>query len=77
MLARSRKFGNDTLDVVNKGCFDPFDTLACIRKSVLTATTAVTLIFIILKIVKYHVYRQPQMHHYAVFCVSAVECLIW
>jgi hypothetical protein len=77
MLARGRKFGNDTLDVANKGCFDPFDTFACIRTSVLTATAAITLIFVILKIVKYHVYRHPQMHHYAIFYVSAIECLVW
>ncbi|XP_021928189.1 uncharacterized protein LOC110833902 isoform X2 [Zootermopsis nevadensis] len=76
MLARGRKFGNDTLDVANKGCFDPFDTLACVRTSVLTVAAAITLIFVILKIVKYHVYRHPQMHHYAIFYVSAVECLV-
>lgn len=76
MLPRGRKFGNETLDVANKGCFDSFDTLACIRTSILTAAAVITLIFVILKIVKYHVYRHPQMHHYAIFYVSAVECLV-
>ncbi|XP_023726616.1 uncharacterized protein LOC111874955 isoform X2 [Cryptotermes secundus] len=76
MLPRGRKFGNETLDVANKGCFDSFDTLACIRTTVLAAAAVITLIFVILKIVKYHVYRHPQMHHYAIFYVSAVECLV-
>nr|CAD7267944.1 unnamed protein product [Timema shepardi] len=76
MLPRGRKFDNDTIDVVNKGCFENFDTLACVRTSFLTTVSAITLIFVILKIVKYHVYRHPQMHHYAVFYVSAILCLI-
>ncbi|XP_067000735.2 uncharacterized protein [Anabrus simplex] len=73
---RGRKIGNDTLDVANKGCFDSFDTLACFRASLLTAVAAVTLIFVILKLVKYHVYRHRQVHHYVIFYVSAIECLV-
>ncbi|PSN43670.1 hypothetical protein C0J52_11999 [Blattella germanica] len=76
MLPRGRKFGNDTVDVFNKGCFDSYDTLACIRTGFLTVAAAITLIFVILKIVKYHVYRHPQVHHYAIFYVSAIECLV-
>lgn len=77
MLPRGRKFGNDTLDVVKKGCFDSFDTVACIRTSILTAAAVITLVFVVMKIIKYHVYRHPQMHHYAIFYVSAIECLVW
>jgi hypothetical protein len=76
-MLRGRKSGNDTLDVANKGCFDSFDTLACIRTTVLLVAAVVTLVFVILKIVKYHVYRHVQVHHYAIFYVSAIECLVW
>lgn len=76
MITRGRKLGNDTIDVANKGCFDTYDTLACARSSLLTTAAAITLIFVILKIVKYHVYRHQQIHHYAIFYVSALECLV-
>nr|CAD7398084.1 unnamed protein product [Timema poppensis] len=42
MLPRGRKFDNDTIDVVNKGCFENFDTLACVRTSFLTTVSAIT-----------------------------------
>ncbi|XP_063232529.1 uncharacterized protein LOC134536652 [Bacillus rossius redtenbacheri] len=76
MFPRGKKFDNDTIDVVNKGCFDNYDTLACVRTSFLTILSAITLVFVILKIVKYHVYRHPQLHHYVIFYVSAVLCFM-
>lgn len=77
MSLRGRKFGNDTLDVANKGCFDTFDTLACVRSSLLTGLAACTLACVIFKLVKYHAHRHPQLHHYVIFYVSALECLVW
>lgn len=77
MLSRGRKFGNDTIDVANKGCWEPYDTLACLRTGLLTIASTITLIFIILKIVKYHVFRNTRMHHYAIFYTSAIECIVW
>ncbi|XP_034249839.1 uncharacterized protein LOC117650488 [Thrips palmi] len=76
MLSRGRKFGNDTIDVANKGCWEPYDTLACLRTGLLTTASTITLIFIIVKIVKYHVFRNTRMHHYAIFYTSAIECIV-
>ncbi|KAJ1529344.1 hypothetical protein ONE63_006132 [Megalurothrips usitatus] len=76
MLSRGRKFGNDTIDVANKGCWEPYDTLACLRTGLLTAASTITLIFIILKIIRYHVFRNTRMHHYAIFYTSAIECIV-
>lgn len=77
MLSRSRKFGNDTIDVANKGCWEPYDTLACLRTALLTTASAITLVFIIVKIIKYHLFRNTRMHHYAIFYTSAIECIVW
>ncbi|XP_052130621.1 uncharacterized protein LOC113204483 isoform X1 [Frankliniella occidentalis] len=76
MLSRGRKFGNDTIDVANKGCWEPYDTLACLRTGLLTTASTITLIFIIFKIIKYHVYRNTRMHHYAIFYASAIQCIV-
>ncbi|XP_012255726.2 uncharacterized protein LOC105685862 [Athalia rosae] len=76
MLARSRKYDNETLDVVNKGCLDSYDGVACGRISFLTLLCTVTFLLVVLKIIKYHAYRHSQMHHYAIFYVSAMKCII-
>lgn len=77
MFSRGRKFGNDTIDVANKGCWEPYDTLACLRTGLLTTASTITLIFIVFKIIKYHVFRNTKMHHYAIFYTSAIECIVW
>lgn len=76
MLSRVRKFGNDSIDVANKGCWEPYDTLACLRTGLLTTASTITLIFIIVKIIKYHIFRNTRMHHYAIFYTSAIECIV-
>lgn len=73
-MVRSRKYGNDTLDVLNKGCLDLYDSMACGRISILVLLSAITFFLILLKIIKYHRYRHLQMHHYAIFYVSAIQC---
>ncbi|XP_066596767.1 uncharacterized protein [Prorops nasuta] len=75
-MGRSRRFGNDTLDVLNKGCLDAFDSLACGRISILIFISTITFLFILLKIIKYHSFKHSQLHHYVIFYVSAVECIV-
>ncbi|OXU26161.1 hypothetical protein TSAR_015570 [Trichomalopsis sarcophagae] len=75
-MARSRKFDNNTLDVLNKGCLDLYDSVACGRISLLVFLSVITLFFVILKIIKYHSYKHSQMHHYAIFYISAIQCIV-
>ena len=76
-MARSRRYGNDTLDVLNKGCLDLYDNVACGRISILVVLSIFTFFLILLKIIKYHSYKHSQMHHYAIFYVSAIQSLVW
>ncbi|XP_051160796.1 uncharacterized protein LOC127281223 [Leptopilina boulardi] len=75
-MGRSRKYGNDTIDVLNKGCLDFYDTMACGRISILVFISAITFLLILLKLIKYHRYRHLQMHHYAIFYVSAIQYIL-
>lgn len=76
-MARSQKYSNDTVDVLNKGCFTHFDSIACARISVLVLISVITFLFVVLKIIKYHIYKHSLVHHYVVFYVSAIQCIIW
>lgn len=76
-MARSQKYGNDTIDILRKGCLDHYDPLACGRISILVLVCGITLFFVLLKIVKYHAYKHSRMHHYLIFYVSAIQCILW
>ncbi|XP_047003473.1 uncharacterized protein LOC124621980 [Schistocerca americana] len=76
MFSRGRKQGNDTIDVANKSCFIYFDTLACVRTCLLVIFAILTLLLILLKLIKYHVLRHPQIHHFAIFYISAGEIVL-
>jgi len=76
-MTRGRKFGNDTIDVVNKGCWEPFDTIACARSAVLATIAIATLGLVLLTIARHHIKRLPHPHHYAIFYISVVECAVW
>ncbi|XP_034951959.1 uncharacterized protein [Chelonus insularis] len=73
-MARSQKYGNETLDALNKGCLDLYDSIACGRISMLVLVSAITCFFIMMKIVKYHAYRHAQIHHYVILYVSVIQC---
>ncbi|XP_012279644.1 uncharacterized protein LOC105699332 [Orussus abietinus] len=75
-MARSRKFGNDTLDVINKGCLDLYNGIACGRVTILILLGTITFVLVATKIIKYHGHKHSQMHHYTIFYVSAVQCII-
>lgn len=77
MFFRGKNYGNDTIDVFNKNCFSQYDTLACLRSVVLTTAAGITIVFIVCKIFKYHVFKHKQIQHYAIFYITAVEMLIW
>ncbi|XP_015523867.1 uncharacterized protein [Neodiprion pinetum] len=76
MLVRSRKYDNETLDVINKGCLDLYDGIACGRVSILALLCLLTFFLIVLKLIKYHACKHSQMHHYAIFYVSGIKCII-
>ncbi|KAL0273303.1 UNVERIFIED_CONTAM: hypothetical protein PYX00_006004 [Menopon gallinae] len=76
MLFRGRRYGNDTIDVVNKSCFHQYDTLACLRSIVLTTAAGIAIVFVVCKIYKYHIYKHKQIQHYAIFYITAVEILV-
>ncbi|XP_043267371.1 uncharacterized protein [Venturia canescens] len=75
-MARGQKYGNESIDVLRKGCLDHYDSVACSRISVLVLIGGMTLVFVLLKIVKYHAYKHSRMHHYLIFYFSATQCIL-
>lgn len=68
---------NDSMDVSNKGCFVGFDTVACVRRSVLSALMGMTFIACLIKVSRFHTVHHEQIHHYVIFYMALVECIIW
>ncbi|GIY96100.1 uncharacterized protein CEXT_575711 [Caerostris extrusa] len=75
---RNTSWENISVDVVVKGCFDYYDTTACIRSSLLTLVGFITLLLCTFRIVKLHILHHPQIHQYLVFYSASFEllCLI-
>ena len=48
----SGQLSNDTIDVSLKGCFVGYDTMACVRRSVLTTVMTFTCSLCLLKIAR-------------------------
>jgi hypothetical protein len=68
---------NDSMDVSIKGCFVGYDTVACIRRSVLSALMIVTFVMCFFKVGRFHAVHHEQVHHYVIFYMALVECIIW
>ena len=68
---------NDSMDVSNKGCFAGFDTVACVRRSILSALMGMTFIACLIKVSRFHAVHHEQIHHYVIFYMALVECIIW
>nr|CAH0100883.1 unnamed protein product [Daphnia galeata] len=67
---------NDSMDVSIKGCFVGYDTVACIRRSVLSALMIVTFVLCFIKVGRFHAVHHEQVHHYVIFYMALVECII-
>ena len=68
---------NDTIDVAIKGCFVGFDAIACVRRSILSALMGITFFLCLFKIGRLHSVHHEQPHHYVIFYMALVECIIW
>jgi len=67
---------NDTIDVAIKGCFVGFDAIACVRRSILSALMGITFFLCLFKIGRLHSVHHEQPHHYVIFYMAVVECII-
>ena len=72
-----RTLQNDSMDVAIKGCFVGFDTVACVRRSTLSALMVVTFVLCLVKVGRFHTVHHEQVHHYVIFYMALVECIIW
>lgn len=68
---------NDSMDVAIKGCFAGYDAVACVRRSVLSALMIVTFVLCLIKVSRFHAVHHEQAHHYVIFYMALVECIIW
>lgn len=63
-------------DFIMAGCFINFNTVACIRSSILTFLAVVTAFVCILKVVRLHMMHHPAWHQYVIFYTASLECVI-
>ncbi|CAL1541360.1 unnamed protein product [Lymnaea stagnalis] len=62
------------LNILENSCVQNFDTVACIRSSVLAVLAILTSILCVVKIVQLHIARHPSCHQYVIFYAAALEC---
>ncbi|XP_023227638.1 uncharacterized protein LOC111628141 [Centruroides sculpturatus] len=70
------QFENITVDVINKGCFGHFNTLACFRTGTLTVLGIFTLFLCIYRVVRLHTLHHPQIHQFLIFYSASLECTL-
>ena len=68
---------NDSIDVSIKGCFLGYDTVACVRRSTLSGFMIMTFVLCLIKVGKFHAVHHEQAHHFVIFYMALVECIIW
>lgn len=75
---KSYPFANtsSSADIMVSNCFGNFNTVACIRSSVLTFLAVLTALLCIMKIVKLHLNHHPAWHQYIIFYCASLECVI-
>ncbi|GFR22392.1 uncharacterized protein TNCT_304901 [Trichonephila clavata] len=72
---RNASWENKSTDIVVKGCFDYYDTTACVRNSLLTFFGLFSLLMCTLRISKLHILHHPQIHQYLVFYSACFELI--
>ncbi|XP_069132813.1 uncharacterized protein [Argopecten irradians] len=75
---KSVPFANTSsgIDIMGSNCFGKYNTVACIRSSVLTFLAVLTALLCIMKIAKLHINRHPAWHQYVIFYCASLECVI-
>ncbi|XP_078582826.1 uncharacterized protein LOC144865746 isoform X2 [Branchiostoma floridae x Branchiostoma japonicum] len=71
-----KPIGNDSLDVACKGCFERFDTTACVRSGLMTLFVTVTGLLCAAKLCRLHQKNQRTVHQYIIFYTALVECVL-
>lgn len=67
---------NESLDVLRKNCFTNYDTVACVRSTVLVFLTAVTGMLCATRVVSLHVSGHPNYYQYAIFYLAVIQCIV-
>ncbi|KAK0040616.1 hypothetical protein Bpfe_029930 [Biomphalaria pfeifferi] len=62
------------VDIMDNSCVQNFDTVACVRSSVLAVLAFLTAVLCIAKIVQLHIAHHPSCHQYVIFYAAALEC---
>jgi hypothetical protein len=68
--------GNDTIDVIIKGCFGDFNAIACTRNGVISLLVFLTAVLCMIKVCRLHINRHPTLHQYIIFYCATVDCLL-
>ncbi|KAH3728034.1 hypothetical protein DPMN_053980 [Dreissena polymorpha] len=63
-------------DVLVNGCFNNFNTIACLRGSLLGVLALITGILCVLKLLKLHRAHHQNWHQFFIFYCATVECVI-
>ncbi|KAI0224258.1 hypothetical protein LSAT2_024725 [Lamellibrachia satsuma] len=72
----SSHIGNDSIDVVLRGCFGCFDTIACARNGVISGLVIITAVLCFVRAFHLHLTRHPVLHQYIIFYCATLECIL-
>lgn len=71
----NESYENVSIDVALKGCFDNYNTTACVRNTFLSFIGFITLFTCLIRIMRLHYLHHPQIHQYLVFYLASFEVL--
>ncbi|XP_071113442.1 uncharacterized protein [Haliotis cracherodii] len=63
-------------DIMVVGCLGSFQTIACIRNSVLTLLAVITAFLCVMKVAKLHMVQHQACHQNIIFYCASLECLL-
>uniref|UniRef100_A0A0B6Y979 G-protein coupled receptors family 3 profile domain-containing protein n=1 Tax=Arion vulgaris TaxID=1028688 RepID=A0A0B6Y979_9EUPU len=64
------------VNIMEDSCVPNFETVACIRSSILAGLAALTAVLCVIKLFRLHLAHHPSCHQYVIFYAAALECAI-
>jgi len=63
------------VDVLRHSCFNHYETIACVRSTLLVVLTAVTGLMCARRVISLHLSSHPNYYQYAIFYLAVIQCI--
>lgn len=75
-ISKSIKDSVPLQDINRYDCLTSYNAVACTRNMVLCVLSTCTAALCVFKVIRLHMQRSPAYHHYAIFYIATVSCMI-